>query len=396
MKRIGILIGLFIITQIGCKEEYNPLIDSHVNALVIEGRITNLKESYKVKISSAVDYDSLNNNQGILGANVTVIDDMGNSYTLHENNYARAYFSDTTEFVAKEGRSYSLIIQMPNGEIYKSAPQLMTPAVIIDSIYGNVTNKEYLYLNDLGELTTKMAFGSESFVDLRYLSDTVVQFRSDNTIMKCYSYWYWYTPEMKGARVPFPPPNPCVAIACPYPIYNWKKFRIDNGTNLTVKANSLISKNVRNNSICFFPFANSFYPILIKKDSCGESRDHSIVCITIKGPSATEGTLLSTRIYSLNKTSADFYNQVKNQLSSQGRLFDPIAVQIKGNVKCISNPNKNVLGLFEVSPCTTRSYWLIFNYVSGYTIYQPIDDITDLPDSGGGKQEPGFWQKIFH
>ena len=40
---------------------------------------------------------------------------------------------------------------------------------------------------------------------------------------------------------------------------------------------------------------------------------------------------------------------MKEQLSSDDALFDPIAQQIEGNMKCVNKPEKKVAGLFEVS-----------------------------------------------
>jgi hypothetical protein len=396
MRSKYILSVLLVLSQIGCKEDYNPIIDSHLNAIVVEGLITNLKESYKVKISMSNPYDSVSNSTGVLGISVSIKDDLGNTYLMHEDNQRRNYYSDTSEFIAVPGRSYKLLIKMPDGDLYESSYQMLTPPPNLDSIYGNVTNKEYLYTNQLGELTTKMAYGSETFLDLSYNSDSIMQFRFDNTLMKCYTYWYWYTPEMKQYGVPFPPPNPCLGPACPYMIYNWKKFNANTGMNLTITTHNLRSNLMKNNSVCFFPFDNSFYPILIKKDSCGKDPNGIMTCFTIKGPSGIEGTLFETKTYALNKESSVYYNQANDQLSATGKLFDPIAVQIKGNIKCTSNPNKLALGLFEVSACTKRSYWLIFNYQAGYTIYQPIANISNIPDSGAGKEPPDFWLKIFN
>ncbi len=396
MRRPGILLLLLVLSQLGCIEKYNPVLDAHTGAIVVEGLITNLKEAYNVKISTAVSYDSLAGNTGIKGAIVSIKDNLGNTFFLHEDYHPGNYYSDTSEFTAMPGRSYSLAIKMPNGDSYESTPQLLTTPPVIDSIYGNITNKNYLFTNELGELTTKMAYGSETFLDLSYQSDSILQFRFENTLMKCFSYWYWYTPEMKAAYVPFPPPNPCTSVACPYVVYNWNKFSLNANLNLTSKTHDFTTKQLKNNSVCFFPFDNSFYPILIKKDSCGHDLAGNLQCMTIKGPSTIEGILLEMRMYALNQSASVFYNQASNQLSSQGELFDPIAVQIQGNMKCLNNPNKLVLGLFEVSSCTTRSYWLIFNYIGGSTIYQPIADITYLQNYGSGKEEPGFWQKIFH
>jgi hypothetical protein len=396
MRRIICIVSISLtFIQTGCKQEINPKIDTQTGAIVVEGLVTNLRESYKVKISMATAYDSLANNSGLLGATVTIKDDLGNSYMMHEESLQRVYYSDTSEFIAVPGRSYTLFIEMPNGDSYESSAQKLTPPASIDSVYGDITNKEYLYNNALGQTTTKMVSGSETFMDLSYNSDSIIQFRFDNTLMKCYSYWYWYTPEMKDSGVWFPPPNPCFEKACPYVIYAWQKFFTNTTINLSNTTNNFISKLMKNSSVCFFPFDNAFFPIMIKKDTCGLDITEKEQCIVLKGPSDLEGILLQTRVYALNKGSAIYYKELNDQLSSEGKLFDPIAVQLQGNIKCVNNPKKLALGLFEVSSCTKRSLRLLFNYIDGTAKYQTISDISTIPNSGSGKDMPAFWQLFF-
>jgi hypothetical protein len=37
------------------------------------------------------------------------------------------------------------------------------------------------------------------------------------------------------------------------------------------------------------------------------------------------------------------------QLLSEGKMFDPIATQLVGNIKCVTDPNKKTFGFFETS-----------------------------------------------
>jgi hypothetical protein len=98
----------------------------------------------------------------------------------------------------------------------------------------------------------------------------------------------------------------------------------------------------------------------------------------------------------LNQESAAYYREINQQLSYEGKLFDPIEVQLQGNIKCTSNPYKLALGLFEVSACTPKTYWLIFNYDKGYINYVQLKDLSILPVNGTSKYRPDFWLVYFN
>ena len=394
MKLKIIIPVLLVFALAGCREEFTPAVDRQMKAIVVEGLLTNLKESYKVRISMATPYDSSANNIFVAGASVSITDDLGNTYLMHEHRYQKYYYSDTSEFITMPGRSYKVQIEIPGGDIYESSLQKLTQPASVDSILGYVAGKEFWYKDQLGEIASKIVFGAETFMDLTYSSDTIVQFRLDNTLMKCFSYLYRYTPEMKMAGIPFPPPKDCPGAVCPYKIYSWEKFDLETGTDLSQITHNLISKKMEDCTVCFLPFDTSFFQVSYVHDSCAFDMKGNLVCAEIRQQTGPEGMILETRLYALNQTSADYYQELNDQLSYEGKLFDPVAVQLKGNIKCISDPDKPALGLFEVSSCTPRSYWLW--YFDGFVKYQPIEDTSGLPGSGSGREIPAFWQLFFN
>jgi len=395
MIRKFILPVLFLISLAGCKEEFYPAIDRQMSVLVVEGMITNLKESYKVKLSIASPYDSATNASGITGASVSINDDLGGMYLMHENTDQKNYYSDPSEFTAFAGRSYSLHIEMPDGEIYESAPQKMLDPATIDSIHGLSLNKEYWYKNILGDIVSKMVFGSQTFMDVSFNSDSIYQFRYDNYLIKCYSYIELLTHEMLAAGITFPPPRICPDVVCPYLMYNWQRYNLFTSSSLSISTHDISLKKVMNSPVCFFPFDSAAFPTIYKSDSCGEDPQHRWICAKIRIPGGPHGDILQTRVYALNQTSSKYYQQLNKQLTADGKLFDPIAVQLQGNMKCVTNPAKPALGLFEVSACTTRSYWLNYYYSGDDTKYYPTRDLSGLPASGVSKDIPDFWRFIF-
>lgn len=386
-----ILPVIVILALAGCKEEYFPVTDRQKEALVVNGLLTNLHESFKVKLTMASAYDTTINNEGITGANVSINDDLANVYQMLEDSKLKCYYSDPDQFTAVTGRSYSLRITMPNGEVYESVPQKMLQSAAIDSIHGIVTNKDYWYKDILGNIVSKSVYGSETLMDIGYSSDSIYQFRFDNYIINCFSYMYMYTPEMRRAEVPFPPPRSCPGPACPYLVYNWNRFDLGTNASLTAKAHDFSIKKINNSTVCFFSFDSASFPVYYQQDSCGLDAQNRYLCARIRQRGGPEGKALQTRLYALNQTASVYYQQLNKQLSFEGKLFDPVAVQLNGNIKCISDPGKIALGLFEVSACSTKSYWCEFDYGGGKTLFYPVSDLTGLPDSGSNRNQPEFW-----
>jgi len=66
--------------------------------------------------------------------------------------------------------------------------------------------------------------------------------------------------------------------------------------------------------------------------------------------------------YTINRDTYDFYTEANKQLTTSGKIFDPIASQLKGNLTCTNNSSAIVIGFFEVSSVSH----------SAITIYQSI------------------------
>ena len=67
------------------------------------------------------------------------------------------------------------------------------------------------------------------------------------------------------------------------------------------------------------------------------------------------------------------------QLTTSGKIFDPISSQLKGNLSCINNPSEKVLGFFEASSVTHSAIVIYQNLASlEVDLFKvPYIDITD-------------------
>ncbi|HEU5292849.1 MAG TPA: DUF4249 family protein, partial [Cyclobacteriaceae bacterium] len=54
----------------------------------------------------------------------------------------------------------------------------------------------------------------------------------------------------------------------------------------------------------------------------------------------------------------NFWKLVEAQQKALGSLFQPNAVKVRGNIKCISNPDEEALGIFSVSAISRKSVFI--------------------------------------
>ncbi|HUX57903.1 MAG TPA: DUF4249 family protein [Bacteroidales bacterium] len=74
--------------------------------------------------------------------------------------------------------------------------------------------------------------------------------------------------------------------------------------------------------------------------------------------------ILLINLYTLNNDSYSYYKSLDEQIQSEGKLFDPIAAQLNGNIKCITNPEKKAIGFFEASSVCNASYVIDYRYLN--------------------------------
>jgi hypothetical protein len=61
---------------------------------------------------------------------------------------------------------------------------------------------------------------------------------------------------------------------------------------------------------------------------------------------------------SLSANAYNFWNLVVSQQVGASSLFQPVSAYIKGNIHSTTNPNEQVLGLFQVSSVSSRSIFI--------------------------------------
>jgi len=340
------LVVLMMVTFIRCTEIYTPSISSTAEALVVEGLITDSDGPFTIKLSKAVLFtsDSVSDLNYVLGAKLTISDNESHTYTL--TDAGKGNYTLPSTFKAKIGNSYKLHIETKDGNIYESKTEKLLTPLTYDSIHAIHNTEEYLGQDN----ETRKVPGSDILVDLfksvpagdsiplcRFSPIITVQFQYNRTVEDTID-WHWE-------------------------YNNWQSFPLNANENITedkaLKSNALI----KNHLVGFVPIGLGSYGITAFEDLT--------YCLYY----------LRIYQYTMNRDSYNFYKDANSQLAASGKIFDPVASQLYGNIKCINHPSKIALGLFEVSSITKTAFLVLHSAYSTSVLLEKVAYL-DIPSSG--------------
>ena len=373
-NKAGILIFLTSVLTVSCYKPYTTDIDNDEKVLVVDGLITNKVASYHIKLKYSSKFYSSAKAKPVSNARVTVTDDFGTVINFRETLNGD-YVSDSTKFTAVPGKSYTLRIETQEGDIYESSVQKMENEFTPDSVYAIIDYIEYISrFNQI----LKTIHGAKIYANISSKSGLLPSFRFYSEL----SIQYFYDLRI---YTEYPPPL--------YSFYCWQLERIEQGVNLVDKY--FVSQNFEiSNQELYFIDNNSVIDGRIY-DLGPQLPDLSYLAIptTERKIYNITNRLLYVELYSLNDDSFSYYQKINKQLTSEGKIYDPISVQIRGNVKCISKIGKNVFGLFEVSSLSKTAYTIgLRNPITNQVPVKEIPSIIPpLPDGCMINKVPVFW-----
>lgn len=352
MRPVIILLAIILVAITSCRELYDPKIDTVGAPLVVDGLITDEAKSYSVKLSNPLPFENNSDNNvdtkeytGVSGAQVTVSDDCGNSYNFIEINGDGVYKSDPSKFVGVPGRSYTLVIKTTDNKEYRSAPQLLLPNDFNSKVEADFGSQDQLVDDGTGTLHKTIVGGTSILYTIENNEDTTIKFRFSHKTYKQYTESGLITNRCWGLS----PDNDLVNIIDSY----------SSSTNNIVKHN-----------VCFIPNA----------------KDGSIIIAGADYVIITNKFITKVIQYRLNDEAYQFYKDVNTLLASTNKIFDPVTLKVKGNMKCISG-NSEVLGFFEASSARVNYYAL----TPGSKELQFVKSYEPPFDYGCPESPPDFW-----
>jgi hypothetical protein len=321
-----------------CSKVYDSHVDTAQNMLVVDGRITNKKEAYHVALTYAKPFNSSEKGTPVSAANVYVTDDLSDSYKFNERVNGD-YVSDSLQFTGQPGHTYRLHIITAEGTEYQSDAQKMFSEVSPDNAYAKFDNQ--VILNGVTGLKIS-THGASIFMDIRNQSDTVPRFRIvSNLVLQYYNQGDFQLDWDHFLLLQF---------------YCWQTININSNFNITDGDYLSNSASIKNHPAGFLDDNNNviaieYYSKINMDDTTATAYSgnwHNTYLIHHR--------ILYLSQYTLNRETYLYYKSLYGQIQSEGKLFDPVAAQLNGNIKCITDPEKKTIGFFEASSVSYSEY----------------------------------------
>ena len=327
-------IGLFCIFLQSCVYEYNPELNKYSDLLVVYGMITNEKGPHEIMLTRTTSVYG-NNGKVETNANVTILDDQGNSITLVEKTKGKYQTPDN--FAGIVGNSYKLSITISDGKHYESdfVKLIDVPAIKV------VTSE---FKTKLNTKTGDELKGYQFYIDV------------DGSATE-QKYYRW---EMEETW----------EIEMPYNInYYW------NGDTLV---DMTFPKR------CWrYGKVNEMYIANTQEYQSNSIKNLPLNFTTTETERLSVKYRLSVNQYALSEKSYFFWKGQVENTQQQGSLYDKQPYQVVGNIKSIDNSNEIVLGIFEASAVSSKQIFVkrpnIFVPFGFETcVSTPLSNLTDL------------------
>jgi hypothetical protein len=340
-----------------CQDIYEPDIEFNNDFLVVEGLVTNEPSPNLVKLSRSSVFGEPFKSSMEHQAKVSITCNEGIIHHLYEVSPGH-YYTDQ-DFVAEVGKEYSLHIETSNGESYLSAPQLLMPPLAIESFTGEAADKTFIRKHTVsGNIVHNTVKGNNVIMTVSN-AGFAPKFRFTNYLLADY--------EVIINEFNY---NRC-----------WIRNPVTDYMNPDIGKN-LINATSQEHAISFVPFASRDLTYL-------SFPDYYMDPIT----NYNSQRIVINYIYSLNDDAYAFHEARNQQLNDEGRFFDPISPQLPGNVSCLSDPSKPVLGFFEVSSLSYRP--VSVSYVNGKINVESVHFVDTIPNTGCmHNQIPPFFSNL--
>ena len=374
---------------VACEEQYTPSIDVMPQVLVIDSHVTNdLKQNY-VQISKTRSFYSTNAIEWVSGAKVELVGENFKIALAREDSPGHYNFLTTPEpgikYKLRISKLYDVISDLT--DIYESEYVLMPPIPTIDSLYTINKIEKVIQMNGLGVPETFESPGREIEVDAPITPDlNYYRFNYRAIIQWNYkpsgSNWdstLVYTPvdTLKHARIVAAAPPPTKIDTTAHILYGWISETNTGLYNIAGPKEFSTSAKLENHPIVLLTYNPAQY-----LDSIEQIPDNWIIILDQ---------------YGITKESYDFHDKLNRQFSADGTLFEPVVSQVYGNIQCLTNPGKIVMGFFDLNSYTQYRYYLnLGSDNDNSVVLRRLTKFYDIPDRGYQKNNPpDFWENNY-
>lgn len=336
----------------GCEDVYRPELSSGPNLPVIEARLTNNPAFNYIYVCRTTKFTNNNYSKAIINAKIELLEENGPVYNIKHTVSGIYNLPESLE----PGKQYKLRVKIDN-ETYESDWEKL-PLLPEMENFSPETYTQVKYINNSYGIPYKSYVdGFQVFVDVPV-----------NNASKAYLFrWHSYLQFCMGGYIGRDR------------TFEWISFFHNSSENIASTGHysndSIINRHKLMFNVC----------------------DYLGYLDTVNYPqrkSAYElGWIFEIDQYGLSEGAYRFYKKAGEQLKADGQLFDPINSQVQSNMHCISNPDKQLLGVFDLCSVTRHQYYVMG--VNRDPIYfHKMDSIYEIYYEGvSPKVPPPFWQR---
>ena len=306
---------------LGCTEPYALQTSTFEDAIVIEATITNELKQQKVKVTHVTKFED-NGPAFEADANVYILDDLSNIYNF-VSDPGSGYYVSTTEFQAEPERKYKLTVETSDGNVYESTVETLTTVNNMQDVTATVGTKN----GESGVLINVKSFDPSN-------SSKYYRYEYEETYQVIAPAWS----DMTLLLIPPPTPGPF------------------SGYNV-----QLIPREDLDTKICY-PTKKSEDIILANTSLQTEDRlDYTVRFISDQDYIISHRYSILVHQYVQNLAAYTFYKTLKEISGSGGNILSQNQPGFfYGNIKSATNPDKKVIGFFDVSSVSSKR--IFFNY----------------------------------
>lgn len=314
---------LFLILPLAaCIDPYSVEVERGEQLLTVDGFITSEPGPHSIKLTRSDTYGSIFEGlvRPVSNATVIVRDDLGKVTFLTEDIEDRGVYYTPVDFSAIVGRSYTLQIQLIDGKVYTSLPEMVNSVPEIKNIDVRV-----IKISVEGEILDRSGVQLIAEIDDPEDQNNFYFWRTDKStyILKTRPDLYTPDPNLRDPPSREPEPKECCIVCFKTELLGSQGIYLENDDN--------------------FNGLNTKVPAGYIEDD---------------GKRFVETLRTDLRQMSISQEAYRFLRLVKQQTEISGSVFDPPPANIRGNIISLDNPEEVVLGYFIAAGETTKRIYI--------------------------------------
>lgn len=345
MKKIAIYFIILVGILVACEDVYVPDIDEVENVIVADARIVSGNTNNYISLTESQSFNQdFSEYPAISGGKVALLDNNGNEYNLPETSTGQF----RVNIPLLEGEEYKIKIEF-KGNIFESGFERVPVLPSLDNVYGIPETKMIAAGGENDADNFASVEGVQLYTNMTSTPENpYYKFTAINTLE-----WRWVESTEMDDVVHF----------------FWSSYIPSGVFNIAGPPEYSSTTDILKHPLFFF------------RKSVSLEKDHYMT-----------GWIMQLKQYGISSSAYNYYDDLNNQLDSEGRIFDPVYVQARSNIKCTNNPDEIILGNFEISNVAEHRYFI--RYISeryGYKV-EEVTDRSTIPWSGETiGVPPDFW-----